>query len=143
MQGRLTVEQHNVAVLQMPVDSIADTQVVSDAAAVAEAQVFLVLIGFGQVSSARPLFRSVQDVVAQTFNVVGRHAFWVGEDFAGALGDSDLVDAKVGIRRDDGTRGKVDALSRQVSAESPVLALKALAETFLDLWQVLAKAGTR
>ena len=38
----------------------------------------------------------------------------------------DLVDAEVGVRRDDSAAGEVNALARQVAAEAALLALQPL-----------------
>jgi len=40
----------------------------------------------------------------------------------------DLIDAEVGVWRNDGSPGEVDTLAGQVAAEATLLALEALAE---------------
>ncbi len=52
--------------------------------------------------------------------------FWECQILSDGAWNSHLVDAEVGIRRDDGTTREVDALPHQVASDSPLFSLQSL-----------------
>lgn len=53
-----------------------------------------------------------------------RTSLWVGQRHGDALGNSDLVELKIGVSRDDSTGREVYTLAHEVTAEPTLLALE-------------------
>mmetsp|Transcript_10070 Transcript_10070/g.31758 ORF Transcript_10070/g.31758 Transcript_10070/m.31758 type:complete len:430 (+) Transcript_10070:3040-4329(+) len=129
VQRRLPVEQHQVVVANVALHHPA---LVDDLAAqVAHVpQVRHRAVGTHDVVGARVLLRAATHQRVQLLVVPPRHALGEGQAACNADRHAHLVDAQVGVRRDDGAARKVDALAHQVAAHAPVLALQARPQRF-------------
>ena len=76
---------------------------------------------------------------AQEMNVRPGDALRIREDLGHVDRHGHLVDAQVGVGRNDGARAKVDALAAQVAAEAALLALQTLAKAARELLRLHAQ----
>jgi len=67
------------------------------------------------------LVGTVVDVLQQALAIVRGHDLGEGQVLCNLLGHTQLIQLNVGIGRDDGSGGEVDALSHQVAAHTPRL----------------------
>ena len=126
VQGGLAVEEDGVPVVQVALHHVARAQLGRDAAAVAVLQEPAPAVREAHKVGARPAAHAGEDAGAQVGQVVRGDAGRVGQGHGDGAGDAHLADAQVGVGRDDGAGGKVDALARQVAPEPALLALEAL-----------------
>ncbi len=66
---------------------------------------------------------SVDDALAQLFDIVIVDDFRVRQNLCHVLRDSNLVNAQIRIGRNNGTTAKVDTLAAQIATESALFAL--------------------
>lgn len=127
MQTGLSIEQHDISIDDVPFYDVPHRKVISNCSPISKPQKLLILAARDKVRAGMDV-RPVAHGGFEGLDVVHCHAFGVGEDLGDALGDGDLVDAQVGVGRDDGAAGEVDALSGEVAAEAALLAFEALDE---------------
>jgi hypothetical protein len=130
MQRRLTVEEHNVVVLEMALNDISIFEISGCIIPVGEFQVDRVATVILLDDSLRswPDIDSILDTLAELLDIVSLYPFGVGKVLGDKLRDSHLIDTEVRVRGDDGSSREVHTLSREVSSEAALLALQALAE---------------
>jgi hypothetical protein len=130
VQGGLAVEEDEVARAQVALDAVADLEpAVGVGARVRE--VDAPAVRAHDALGARLPGRGVRPRVRERLQaraVAGRDGLGKGEVERDRPGHAQLVDADVGVARDDGARGKVDALAHEVTAHAPALALEARAD---------------
>ena len=122
MQRRLSVEQHKIVVLQVPLDYPAVLQ--ETACSLIVPQVYPVSSISDNILCSRILVRPVLYQLLQVDDVVRRHSFRICQISRYAVRHSDLVQVQVGISSDDGTSGEIHTLSHQVASETPFFALQ-------------------
>ena len=111
VQRGLAVEQQHVAVVQVPLNHVTVLELAGDAPAVAVLEV-LGPAGF-ESHKVCPgvLVHPVANALANHLDVVSGHNLRVGHHLRDVHRHPDLVDAQVGIGRDDRAAAKVDALT--------------------------------
>ena len=122
MQTRLTVEQGDITIDDMPFDNIADSQSLRNSISVTKLQEFLQRVPRDKVGP-RMHVRTIADRLPQHLDVMTRHPLRVGQNLRHPLRHRDLVDAQIGIWRNNGTTRKVDTLAGQVPSKAALLSL--------------------
>mmetsp|Transcript_15235 Transcript_15235/g.35012 ORF Transcript_15235/g.35012 Transcript_15235/m.35012 type:complete len:225 (+) Transcript_15235:3832-4506(+) len=123
VQRRLPIEHDNVAVLDVPLHTVA---VLQRLLRVRLPQVQPQPVLANDVSSARKVDRAVLNELLQLVDVEGRDDLWVGQVARDGARHAHLVDGEVGVWSDDGTRREVDSLAHQVASDAALLALEPL-----------------
>ena len=141
MQRRLTVEQQHVAVVQVPFDHVTVLELARHAPAVAVFEVLGTPRFEADKVGARVLVHAVANALADHLDVVPGHHLRVGHHLRDVQRDPNLVDAKVGVRGDDGAAAKVHSFSRQVSSEAALFPLESLHEPSEGLTRALVLRG--
>ena len=128
VQTWLSVEQDNIAIADVALHDVADTQVRSDVIAHAREleETLEPVAPIYMVISAGVGIGAVPDRLAHSLDVVGKYALWVREDLGDSLRHGNFVDRQVRIRRNDCAAGEVDALATKIATETTLLALEPL-----------------
>jgi hypothetical protein len=92
MQARLTIEQNNVAIYDMPLDNITNTQSIGNRITVPKFQEFLIVAPCDKVGS-RVNLGPVSHSLFQYFDVVLGYAFRIRQDLGYSFGDSDFINS--------------------------------------------------
>jgi len=129
VEGGLSIEEHDVLVLEVTFDNVTDGQLFGEVCTVGDKlEVDFLVVRVLNVICSGVDIGTVKHVLAQTLDVVRKNALGVRQHLGDELGNGDLVDLEVGVGRDDRTRRKVDTLAREIATEATLLALEALAE---------------
>mmetsp|Transcript_13597 Transcript_13597/g.53664 ORF Transcript_13597/g.53664 Transcript_13597/m.53664 type:complete len:532 (-) Transcript_13597:120-1715(-) len=141
VQRGLAVEQQHVAVVEVPLHHVTVLELARDAPAVAVLEV-LGPAGF-ESHKVCPgvLVHPVANALADHLDVVPGHNLRVGHHLRDVHRHPDLVDAQVGIGRDDRAAAEVDALAGEVSSKTTLLALEPLHEPPQGLTRALVLRG--
>ena len=128
VQRGLAVEEHHVAVVQVPLNDVTELELRGHPPAVPVLEVLRAAALEAHEVGARVVVHAVANPLADHLDVVPGNHLGVRHHLRDVQRDPQLVYTKVGIRRDHRAARKVDALPRQVSAEPPLLALEPLHE---------------
>ncbi len=94
VQARLTIEQHDVVVDEMPLDHVAVLELLRYLVAIAELEEALgVAASLQEEIGARMHVRAVYDQLAQELDIRFVHALRIGENLGHVDGHSHLIDA--------------------------------------------------
>ena len=98
MQTWLSVEQCDVTVNDMPFDYVAYPQPICNRGPVTKLQILLEPIAAGRyIVRSRMYIATIANRLLQPLDVVCGYALRIRKDFRDTLGDSDLINAQVGI----------------------------------------------
>jgi len=131
MQRRLSVEKHEVPVLQVPLHYVPDFEVHVRPVA-QNAQVDLPLVVADDVLGAGPLTRTIFNQESELVDVLGGHSLRHCEAHRDDDGNSKLVEIQIRIGRDHCPSREVNSLAHQVSSEPAFFALEARTHTLYD-----------
>lgn len=129
VQTRLSIEQCNIPIDDMPLDDITIPQPICDSIPIPKLQILL-----EPIAPRRDIIRSRMDItpiphrLLQLLNVVAGDAFGVCEDLRDALRHRDFVDPKIRVGRDDRAPRKVDTFPGEVTTEPTLFSLETLTE---------------
>ena len=129
VERRLTIEEDGVAVDHMTVHHVALEELEG-----AELRLRDVLqrdrasVGALNGLRARVLVRSVLDKRVHPVDVEGRDALREGQIHRDLVGNTELLDGDVRVRRDHGTGGELHALALEIVADATLLRAEALAD---------------
>ena len=114
----------------MPLDSVADSQVVCDCLPVSKFEIFFESARAScHIVRARVYVATISDGGSEYFDVMFSNSFGVCEDLGYSFWDSNFVDTEVWIRRDHRATRKVYTLSGKVPSESALFPLESLTKT--------------
>ena len=127
MQTWLTIEQNDVAVNEMPLDYISHSQPVRNRSPISETQKLFVIPSRNEISAGVNV-RAIPNSLPQVLDIMRSDSLWVCKNFGDTLGNSDLIDAQVGIRGNDSSTREIHALSGKIASETTLLSLQSLYE---------------
>ena len=114
----------------MPLDDVANPQIVCDCLPVSEFEVFFEPARAScHVVCARVYITTISDGGSENFDVVLGDPFGVCEDLGYSFRDGNFVNTEIWVRRDHCATRKVDTLSGKVPSESALFPLESLAKT--------------
>src|ERR1700712_3433409 len=129
MQRRLSVEQDNVAVLEMSLYYIPDLKILGLPVFSSKFQGdFVIRILLNDLLSTRVYIWSIFHALPQLFYILFLNSFGVCKIFGNQNRDCDLIDSQIRIRRNDSSTREVNTLSRKISSESTLFSFQSLAE---------------
>jgi hypothetical protein len=130
MEGGLAIKEDNVAIAQVTFDGITLFEVFREGREISDiAEVEAAAIRADNVIGAGETFRALHDQLLHLLNIPLGDAFGNGEDASDFLGDPHFVNREVGIRRNDGPGGEIDAFAGEMTAEPAFFAFEALSES--------------
>ena len=108
----------------MPLDGVADSQVVCDCLPVSKFEVFFEPTRAScHVVCARVYVATISDGGSEYFDVMFSDPFGVCKDLGYSFWDGHFINTEVWVRRDHCATRKVDTLSRKIPSESALFPL--------------------
>jgi hypothetical protein len=127
VQTGLPIKQGDIAINDVPLNNIPNSQTVSHRIAIAKLQEFLEATATRcHVVSAGVYITPIANGLFETIDVVRSHTFRVCQYLRDTLWYRYFIDTQVWVWGDHGTTRKIDTFPRQITTESTLFTLQTL-----------------
>ena len=129
VQRRLSVEENDIAVAQVPFDDPSVFDLLAEVFGIDVGDLDTAAVRTDHIVGAR-IVLAVHDVVPEEFDVARRGCFRDRQDLGDRQRHADFIDTQVGFRRDDRTGGEIDTFTGERSSETAFFSFQTLGERF-------------
>jgi len=130
MERGLAIKEDDIAIAKVAFDGIALFEVFGEGGEIGDiAEIEAAAIRADNVMGAGESFGAFHDQLLHLLNIPLGDAFGNGKDASNFLGDPHFVNREVGVRRNDGPGGEIDAFAGEMAAEPTFFAFEALSKS--------------
>jgi hypothetical protein len=121
MKTGLTIEQHDIAIDNMSLNSVTILKPVCNGPSISKLEIlFEAVASRSDIISPRVYVAPISYGFSKSIYVEGCHTLGIRKNFSDTFWDSNLVYTEVRIWGNDSTSREIDTLSREVASEPPL-----------------------